>query len=470
MRGAGNSIGRIARCRWRQAGAALTVVWLAVAPAHGADTQAPAQVPAADCKGINGGALHVALEAAASSARRVSLKAGDALTFAFATRDGSLGSVTLLGAAGPERLLLVGPAGTSVTFVAPRAGAFAFRFAKDGPEAAEFSAACTPAKAAAGAGRRAQARAGRRAAEWMPAAPDAGALGLPAVVTSIDPAAPGQGRDARPAAPGLQAPPAAQAADHLAAGNGDLALQLEWRDARFAAAGPEGPHVDGNASGVNLGLNYKLQPAIMLGALAQFEQAGEAVVGLPGSLAEHGWMAGPVTTVKLGPGLSLDARAAWGFADGGPVDLAGSGGPSLPRRLLSARLANTQTFGHLRITPSVNFNHVLETQLAPAPSAMQAFMPTTVSSGRLDIGPEFAYRFDLASSAFIEPRAAIGSFWGIDGLTPAAHADMRLKAEAGVTFGVTEGPKLQVGGAVEEGGRSVPDVWSGRLQMSVPLQ
>ena len=89
--------------------------------------------------------------------------------------------------------------------------------------------------------------------------------------------------------------------------------------------------------------------------------------------------------------------------------------------------------------------------------------------------PEFAYRIEMPQAMFIEPKAAIGSFWDIDALSRLAprgpaHEDMRLKAEAGVTIGSTAGSKLEVGGGVEGGGAAAPDVWTGRLQLSVPLK
>jgi hypothetical protein len=47
---------------------------------------------------------------------------------------------------------------------------------------------------------------------------------------------------------------------------------------------------------------------------------------------------------------------------------------------------------------------------------------------------------------------------------------MRLKAEAGLTFGFYNGPKLQALGALEAGDRETPDAWTGRLQLNVPLK
>jgi hypothetical protein len=96
-----------------------------------------------------------------------------------------------------------------------------------------------------------------------------------------------------------------------------------------------------------------------------------------------------------------------------------------------------------------------------------------VGSGRIDVGPELSYRIELPRAAFIEPRAVLGGFWGLDSLAKpvaGAHPEPRLKAEAGVTLGIRDGPKLQALGVLEEGDGTSPDVWSGRVQLNVPLK
>ena len=104
---------------------------------------------------------------------------------------------------------------------------------------------------------------------------------------------------------------------------------------------------------------------------------------------------------------------------------------------------------------------------------METQAAQATGTGRVDVRPEVAYRFDLQNSMFIEPKAMLGGFWGIG--EPAvtgsvAHSQLRLRGEASVTIGSTQGAKVEVGGAVEEGTQQAPDVWSGRLQLSVPLK
>jgi len=120
-------------------------------------------------------------------------------------------------------------------------------------------------------------------------------------------------------------------------------------------------------------------------------------------------------------------------------------------------------------------HHLQETGIAVSSEPHQPALSYTTTSGRVEIGPEIAYRIDLDKSVFVEPRAAIGSFWDIESLSKLApgetgHGDMRLKAEAGVTIGEVDGARVQAGAAVEEGAPGAENIWSGRLQLSVPIK
>jgi hypothetical protein len=413
--------------------------------------------PAIDCKAVNRGALNVKLDAATRATRTVTLRSGETLKFTFNAQPGPSGTLTLLAASGPQRVLLAGPTGTSAPFAAARTGVHSFLFAKDGDKAASFTASCRP---------------GRGATPLPPPLRNPAPGGDVGLASGLPQLADPEGLSFKA---GLPLPPHANSAPGAADGAtpapkppGRTEMRLQWRSERYAPAGPEGPEIDGDASGVEIGVNYKLQSAFLIGALAQFDPAGETPFGGQHSLlSDHAWMAGPVATVNFAPGLVLNARAAWG--ESGLDDLAATG-PAAQRRLISARLAKAHSFGAWRFKPSVSFSHFEETLRDPDRVSADA-----AGSGRIDIAPELAYRIDMAPSAFIEPRAVVGSFWGFESLSKLApgvgvHLEPRLRAEAGVTLGIVDGPKLQALGAVEEGDGTAPDAWSGRVQFSVPLK
>jgi hypothetical protein len=416
-----------------------------------------------DCPTIGREALEVDLTTAASDVRHIVLRSGEVLRFTFEAEPGPFGSLTLIEGDAAPRLLLVGPSGTGVSFTARHSGAFGFQFARDGSVAARFTVACVqPPPAPAG---KASARVAELRHGGLPlhagdmSADEVQVSALDATMSGLDMA--GLASKDRPAAasrdPGVTAPQA---------GTGPH-IKLQWLEQRYRGAGHEGPQVDARASGIEIGMNYTLKSAITVGALAQVNPAEEVLLGAQRSLIDQGWMAGPFTTIQLAPGLILDARAAWGEGQRGPDDAAAA---AAQRRLIAARLANAQSFGDWRFTPSVNLNYLQET--APGPEA--AADAHALAAGRLDMGPEIVYHTELTPSAFIEPRVVVGGFWNLDSLAEPAGgqgpADMRLRAEAGVTIGIHNGPKLQALGALEEGDEAVPDTWSGRLQFNVPLQ
>lgn len=445
---------RLLRSAWLRAGGVLVVM------AAGAQGGAPVLAAEPDCQAVGSKPFTVSLMSDGHERAQFRLRKGDALTFEL-QGGGARGSITLTHADGSGGLLLDGTDGARASFVASHSGSFDFRFANRGSEPATFAATCLPAD-------RGRAEKRRKDARSFARLPTDIAIDVPAddgpAFAEFATALPPMGM------PNADAP--ALAAPRPKDPDTGLAFNMDLRDHRYVP-GPYGVQVDPAASGVNVGVNYKMQPAIMVGALAQFDQATEtAIGGSSREMTEKAWMAGPVTKLELAPGVALDAKAAWGYADMSVLDLS-THAPSMPRGLVSARLSNTQTLGGWRITPSVNVSRSWDTMVALGASATDAYVTSTVAAGRVDVGPELAYRLDLANASFIEPRVAVGSFWGLDGLSSATlpvHGDMRLKAEAGVTFGMGDGAKLQMGGAIEEGDRTVPDAWSGRVQMSVPLK
>jgi hypothetical protein len=221
---------------------------------------------------------------------------------------------------------------------------------------------------------------------------------------------------------------------------------------------------DAGTAASNVGVKLKMGPPIMFGVLAEFDRPADTSPGSR-SVTDQSWLAAATSSVQVLPGLSLDTRTAWGASE---FDASHLG----PRRLVDVRLSQKDVLGAWRFSPSVGVNYVEERRFASA-AVPEVQSNQTTGSGRVDVRPELAYRFDLQNSMFIEPKAMIGGFWDIGAPSVAgadARAQMRMKGEASVTIGNTQGGKVEIGGAVEEGAERTPDVWSGRLQLSVPLK
>lgn len=379
-----------------------------------------------DCASINLGRLDMALASGSSTLRAVEMSRGDTLAFTFRADARAKGTITLVAGDGREQRLLYGPTETQISYTAEQSGTVGFRLATQGGKTATFLTTCSPAIA-------------------PDRNPDAAALdGLNIDMTV--PLAFGATASKDHAATTVAAP---------------AASGLQWLGAQ--QSGTEAP-----AS--TYGVNLKLQPAIMIGMLAQFDRSGGDPLLGPPALSDQAWMAGPVTKVQLGTGLSLDARVAWGPTAPGPY----ATGHGADRQTLDARLVSKQEAGPWRFSPSIGLSHTQErlgTVVAPS-----ADLPgqQTIESGRVDVKPEMAYRIDMGHSAFIEPRLMIGTFWNLgdaaSGAALGAQHEARHMAETGVTVGASDGTKLQVGAGVQEGETRSDNVWSGRLQLNIPLK
>ncbi len=406
-----------------------------------------------DCRAVNFGALDVTAQPSAGVSRDVTLVAGDKLTVTLPTAGLNEVSVTLSSAAGTPLVLLSGHNSSSATFHAPRDDTFKVQFDTDGTTPVTFTAFCNHAGK--------NGRAARKAGRLATSRPDQ--LAVPFEVNF--PADPSVLWGDSTAIHGVLPDSSHPAASGAAARGPSVEIWMQWRDQRYAVGASDGPLLDANAGGVNIGMDYKLMPDVMLGAVTQFDAASEAAVGGPRSLSDQAWMIGPTTTVQFAPGLSLDARAAWGSGERETAVAAAEAASE--RRLLNARFASMQSSGPWRLTPSVNFNYLEETHHGVRSLETT---PITAGSGRIDLGPEIAYRVPLQGSAFIEPKAVIARYWDFDSLSHVSPDGAHLKAEAGVTVGTATGAQLQAIGGLDTGSVDTGDIWSGRFQLNVPLK
>ena len=148
--------------------------------------------------------------------------------------------------------------------------------------------------------------------------------------------------------------------------------------------------------------------------------------------------------------------------------------PEIARRSTRA-LTSKQAAGPWRFSPSIGLSRVQE-KLGTRQSNSLPMLAgqQTVELGRIDVKPEMAYRVDMGHSMFIEPKVMVGTFWNLGdasapGIAQSAH-EARHMAETGITVGTADGTKLQVGGSIEEGETRADNVWSGKMQLNIPLK
>ncbi len=138
---------------------------------------------------------------------------------------------------------------------------------------------------------------------------------------------------------------------------GILDFWFEGRYQPYEAADVTGVPMDGNMSVMYAGTKYMFGPDIMLGALAQFDAAQEIAIKNRGSMSGSGWMTGPYTSIRFGPGVVFDGRMAWGTAetDGGYLE---DGGETSERRLVRGTLRGSRQYSGWTVTPSVGMSYL----------------------------------------------------------------------------------------------------------------
>lgn len=246
-----------------------------------------------------------------------------------------------------------------------------------------------------------------------------------------------------------------------------LDFWFEGRQVTYDVDNPEVGSTDGNLMVAYFGTKYMLGPDIMLGAMAQFDQAGAG-----NDVSTSGWMAGPYMSVRFGHGVIFDGRAAWGTSDGLPTGVM-LDTTSSERRLVRGTLRGTRPIAGWTFSPSIGVSYIQD-----VPELQGTAISHTLASGgtgRLDFLPEIKRRYKINSETYIEPRFAAGGFLQFDEFSQVSpsnvttNPDLNWKAEAGVALGQAESMNIEATGGVETAGNSGTDNWSGRLQFNMPL-
>jgi outer membrane autotransporter protein len=253
-------------------------------------------------------------------------------------------------------------------------------------------------------------------------------------------------------------------------------LWIEAHVSQFKAE-DRGLNNSGHFGIVYAGADYLLTSSILVGALVQYDWAGERSKTFGSEVSGQGVMAGPYVSVRLTPNLFLDARAAWGLSDN-KVDPFGLYEDTFAtnRWLASANLTGNWRFGNIRLTPSAGVTYVEEKQHSYV-DALGVFIPSqTVSLGRFAVGPEIAYRFVTGSGATIEPHVSLKGIWDFDkpdvatvGGLILAGDDLSARLQAGLLARAPSGWSFRGVVSYDGVGSSQFNSIGGQVWLNVPL-
>ena len=238
-----------------------------------------------------------------------------------------------------------------------------------------------------------------------------------------------------------------------------------------------GPKQKGHAALLYTGVDYRIHPAILIGALVQLDWISETGSPFSVSASGKGWMAGPYASIRLTPNLFFDARAAWGRSDN-RIDPFGIYTDSFEteRGLVSGKLTGNWSYGQLKLRPSAEVVYFHEVQQAYSNQLSILIPEQSISLGRLIVGPEVGYQFKNRDGITFEPYVGVKGVWDfaktgdptVAGLI-VGNDPFHAKVEVGAIYTDPSGASLRGSLSYDGIGDSSFQAYHGRVSVTIPF-
>jgi len=222
-----------------------------------------------------------------------------------------------------------------------------------------------------------------------------------------------------------------------------------WIQADYSALSDDrdGADVSSDFGLVQLGADWRAGERTLVGVMVQRDwmeevsaEIAESAGAIRGARVEGtGWMAGPYLIREIVEGAYLDVLVLWGQSDN-TVDALGlyQDDFETTRMMIRANLTGEWRSDGWRIRPSAGLAHFEETQKAYRDTLGIAIPEQTIRVGRLEAGPELAYRFE-GEHGWWEPGLSLSGVWDYDPADLMNEAGSRvstgaLRADAEITL------------------------------------
>jgi hypothetical protein len=252
-----------------------------------------------------------------------------------------------------------------------------------------------------------------------------------------------------------------------------------WMEGRYVSIGDDrnGASLDASFGVLYLGADYVVSPALLIGALVQFDSLRQKSQALATDVDGWGWMAGPYATVRLSQHLFLQGRAAWGGSDNAISPfMTYEDRFTSDRWLVSSTLTGRWQFGPWLLRPSASVAYIEDVSKAYVDALGVTIPAVKATLGQARFGPEIAYRYLLSSGGSLEPRVALQGIWSFAGNatevvagTPAGPEELRGRVEIGLQAMTPSGLILDLSGSYDGIGVGNYEAISGKASVRVPL-
>ena len=250
-----------------------------------------------------------------------------------------------------------------------------------------------------------------------------------------------------------------------------------WTEGHFTSYSDDGgnANANGDLDILYVGADYPITESILIGVLGQFDWAHETTKADGSKVEGEGWMAGPYLSARLAESLFFDWRAAWGTSDNSTSPFGTySDDWDSDRWLTTARLTGNWISNAWRLTPSAMFKYGEDRQDEYISENGLRVRGQKARLGRVEFGPEIAYRWLLSNGAVIEPQVALYGIWNFENETLAVNNvfftpdDFTGRLEGGAQVYLPKGWSFR-GTAAYDGIGADYEAVTGKVWLNVPL-
>ncbi len=232
---------------------------------------------------------------------------------------------------------------------------------------------------------------------------------------------------------------------------------------------------DGDFAIAHLGIDYLFSPALLVGAVLQYDRLIDNNDGEGTRTEGTGWMAGPYVTVRLQENLYLDTRVAGGTSEN-DVTATGSYTDSFTstRWLADLSLSGVFTRGQWTLRPNAALSWLEDEQEAYTSTLGDTVPSQTISQGQFRFGPTISRRFLSDDGWHYEPTFTLDAIYNHANargatLTTAGQEEngWRARVKPGISMTSPDGARLSLTGTYDGIGQSDFEAWGLGLNLDV---
>lgn len=205
----------------------------------------------------------------------------------------------------------------------------------------------------------------------------------------------------------------------------------------------------------HVGLGYKVNSDLVVGALAQFDNAKE-VDGVA-TVKGTGWLVGPYLAANVHEKLLFEGRVALGASSNKISPLGTYTDKFTTRRFLArGKISGHFQQGEWKVAPNFAVQYMRENRAAYVDNVGTTIPSSTISLGQFVFGTDFSTAFETENGTTISPSVGFKGLWNFadtgffdpaTGLISSTEAgDVSARFDAGVLFDNNDGLTLSLNG------------------------